>query len=159
MSQNYDPQFTGLSFCVSITAPKSTFNCHKYFAITECCLMCSPEGENELFGFQNWCLQYRIIYCIYSNTVSALWQTSRKCYQSVILITLQEILSLTNIFYYLMILVDNSKRLMAWPYCDRSMAWHHCEHLDGMATKKCYQSVRLRNFQEMLSLTNIFIIS
>ena len=30
-------------------------------------------------------------------------------------------------FYYLMIWVDNSKRLVAWTYCERSMSWPHCE--------------------------------
>ena len=28
-------------------------------------------------------------------------------------------------YYYLMILVDNSKRSMAWPHCERLMAWPH----------------------------------
>ena len=37
-----------------------------------------PEQEYGLFEFLNWSLQYRIIYCIYSNTVSARWQASRK---------------------------------------------------------------------------------
>ena len=32
-------------------------------------------------------------------------------------------------FYYLMIMVDNSKRSMAWP---------HFECLNGMASQKCY---------------------
>ena len=27
-----------------------------------------------------------------------------------------------ELYYYLMILVDNSKHSMAWPYCERSMA-------------------------------------
>ena len=41
-------------------------------------------------------------------------------------------------FYYLMILVDNSKRLVTWPYCERSMTWPHCKCIDGMASQKCY---------------------
>ena len=41
-------------------------------------------------------------------------------------------------YYYLMILVDNSKRSMAWPYCESSMAWTHYESLNGMASQKFY---------------------
>ena len=61
MSRNYDPYFTGLSFCASIAVHKSSFNFREYFAIPDCCLMFSLERENRLFEFLNWRLQYALI--------------------------------------------------------------------------------------------------
>ena len=54
MSRNYDPEFTRMSFFATINEPKSPLN-----ANPDCCLMCSPEHKNGLFGFLNWHIQYR----------------------------------------------------------------------------------------------------
>ena len=72
MSRNSDPYFTGLSFCAAISVPESHLNCCYYFAIPDCCLVCSPEQENRLLEFLNWHIQYHFDFCYYPRFIRRL---------------------------------------------------------------------------------------